>query len=284
MKTILSLIAIALALSGCSTKTPAEFLGGYETSPAIVASQTAEQATVNGCFAWKQMKEQQELAKFDTLTGQNKAMALMHRDTMGMIKNVWGKDDECKPGTNIWDAYTAYVKESETTRRDIISGVKSVATVGIVTTGAVKLTDAIMGRVGDKISTTGDNSSVTKTTSTAINKNDTTATNVGDGQSTANGGSGAKESTAPSGGSETSSPSSYGNGGRGNCRFSHPGSYYGKNIQVYIDGVFKLPVPDGSQRAEGANGLTWKPVSESDGNLVVVGEFDTQFNSCTIKW
>lgn len=286
MKKLIPILLCVLALAGCSTKTPSEFLGGSEASPAITASQVAEQATVTGCYTWKQQKEQQELAKFDTLTGQDKAMALMHRDTMGMIKNVWGKDDECKPGTNMWDAYIAYTKEAETTRRDIIAGVKSVATVGIVTTGAVKLTDAIMGRVGDKITASGENSSVTKTTSTTTNKTDATSTNVGDGQSTANGGdtAGSKDSTAPAGGSETSAPSSYGNDNRGNARFSHPGSYYGKNIQVYIDGVHKMTVPDGSQRVEGNNGLLWKPVSENDGNLVVVGEYDVKFSTCTIKY
>lgn len=288
MKTVLPLIVIviALALSGCSTKTPAEFLGDSAASPAIVASQTAEQVTIAGCLGWKQQKEQQELASLNTLASQDKAYALMHRDTMSMIKNVWGKDDECKPGTNMWDAYIAYTKEAETTRRDIIAGVKSVATVGIVTTGAVKLTDAIMGRVGDKITASGENSSVTKTTSTSTNKTDATSTNVGDGQSTANGGdtAGSKDSTAPAGGSETSAPSSYGNDNRGNARFGHPGSYYGKNIQVYIDGVHKMTVPDGSQRVEGVNGLIWKPVSENDGNLVVVGEYDVKFSTCTVRW
>ncbi|HBA73492.1 MAG TPA: hypothetical protein DCZ63_15255 [Geobacter sp.] len=93
------------------------------------------------------------------------------------------------------------------------------------------------------------------------------------------------ESPAPSGGnSETTKPDGYANGGRGNARFKHPGSWYGKNIEVWIDGVKKLSVPDGSKRQEGKNGLVWKPISENDKKLVVIGEYNTQFGSCTIKW
>lgn len=287
MKKLIPIMLCVLALAGCATQTPNEFLGDSAASPAIVASQTAEQVTIAGCLGWKQQKEQQELASFNTLASQDKAYALMHRDTMSMIKNVWGKDDECKPGTNMWDAYIAYTKEAETTRRDIIAGVKSVATVGIVTTGAVKLTDAIMDRVGDKITASGENSSVTKTTSTTTNKTDATSTNVGDGQSTANGGStggSAPKDSPSSGGSETSILSSYSDDGRGICRFGHPGSYYGENVQVYIDGVFKMTVTDGSQRTPGPNGLLWKPVSENDGSLALLGEPNVQFSSCTIKY
>jgi len=83
---------------------------------------------------------------------------------------------------------------------------------------------------------------------------------------------------------ETVAPSSYGNGNRGNARFSKPGNAYGKNIPVFIDGVLKLTVSDGSKRTEGRNGLIWKPVSDSNGRLVVVGEYNVKFKTCTIKW
>jgi len=89
----------------------------------------------------------------------------------------------------------------------------------------------------------------------------------------------------PTGGnSETVKPSSYGNGDRGNARFSKPGAAYGKNIQVYIDGALKMTVADGSKRQEGRNGLIWKPISDNNGKLVVVGEYKVHYGSCTIKW
>ena len=89
----------------------------------------------------------------------------------------------------------------------------------------------------------------------------------------------------PAGGNtETVRPSSYGNGDRGNARFSKTGAAYGKNIQVWIDGVLKMTVTDGSKRQEGKNGLIWKPVSDSNGKLVVVGEYKVHYSSCTLKW
>jgi hypothetical protein len=89
----------------------------------------------------------------------------------------------------------------------------------------------------------------------------------------------------PAGGhNETVKPSSYGNGNRGNARFSHPGSWYGKNIEVWIDGTKVMTVEDGGKRKEGKNGLIWKPVSDSNKKLVVVGPYGLKFNSCTIKW
>ena len=95
---------------------------------------------------------------------------------------------------------------------------------------------------------------------------------------------------APAGGhTETVKPTSYGNPDskgrkRGNARFSHPGSWYGRNIQILIDGKLMMTVPDGSKRDEGNNGLLWKPVSDSNGRLVVVGPYGLTFKECTIKW
>ena len=88
---------------------------------------------------------------------------------------------------------------------------------------------------------------------------------------------------------ETVAPSSYGNPDgegrkRGNARFSHPGSYYGKNIEVWIDGVLKMKVANGGKRQEGENGLVFKPVSDSNRKLVVVGPYGLKFSKCTIKF
>jgi len=179
---LITICTIMLFLGACSTKSPAEFV--TPTQVALEASK--EQATLSGCLQWAKEKQQQELAQYDKITGStDKAMALMHRETMSMIKGVWGKDNDCKPGTNMWDAYKTYVMETEASHRQYSSDGKSVVTMGIVTTGAVKLTDSIMGKVGDRISTSGDNSGVTKTTETtstvavANDKSQATASGAG---------------------------------------------------------------------------------------------------------
>ncbi len=177
------ILLFILSFCGCSTKTPTEF--AKETQP--ISSVGNEQAMVNACLEWMAKEEREERARYDSLPADEKAFALMHRETMSMVKNVWGKESNvCKPGTNQWDAYQTYVKETEATKRQYASDAKSVATFGIVTTGAVKLADAVMGRVGDRISTTGDNSGVNKTTTTT--NTTTVAAATGQGQATANGG------------------------------------------------------------------------------------------------
>lgn len=175
---------LLLLLGGCSTMTPSEFVSPTQ---AIVES-TNEQAMVTSCLQWVKEKEAKELESYNGLASTDKAMALMHRETMGMIKGVWGKGNECKPGTNVWDAYQVYVQQTEETKRKISGDVKSVATVGVVTGGAVKLVDSFMGAAGDRINTTGDNSGVQKTTTNTTTNTNTASTNVGEGQSSANGG------------------------------------------------------------------------------------------------
>jgi len=71
---------------------------------------------------------------------------------------------------------------------------------------------------------------------------------------------------------------------RRNFRFRHPGSYYGKTPTVYLDGAKKLPVKDSAKRQEGANGIIWKPKSDSDGKLVGVGEYAGKHQKCTVTW
>lgn len=94
------------------------------------------------------------------------------------------------------------------------------------------------------------------------------------------------EPTAPSGAnSETvSSKGEYANGNRTHFRFSHPGSYYGLNVRVWIDGVEHPTIPDASQRKEWPDGFLCKPKSDNNGKLVILGRRGVRSNSCTIKW
>jgi len=153
MKKLIPLIALSLFLllfnSGCvSVGTPQEF-----SSAAAGVSMNPNQEEINKCYEWMKEKEAAERQQYESLSKEDKAYALMHRDTMSMIKSVWGKESEvCRPGTNGWDAYIVAKKEEEITKRQYSSDLKSVATFGIVTTGAVRLADSVMGRVGDKIS------------------------------------------------------------------------------------------------------------------------------------
>lgn len=71
---------------------------------------------------------------------------------------------------------------------------------------------------------------------------------------------------------------------RRNFRFSKPGSSYGSNIKVYLDGVLKMTVVDGSKRQQGSNGMIWKPVSDNNKKLVFVAEYGKKNSECTIIW
>jgi len=143
MKTTL-LAVILVLVTGCSIKSPVDMA---KDLPATADS------SVSDCLKWVQDKEGKELEKYDSLASNDKAYALMHRETMSMVKDVFGKNQNvCKPGTNVWDAYIVWAQEQGKTKRQYSSDVKSVATVGILTTGAVKLADSLMGAAGDKIS------------------------------------------------------------------------------------------------------------------------------------
>jgi len=93
---------------------------------------------------------------------------------------------------------------------------------------------------------------------------------------------------APAGkNAESAKPSSCGNPDGANCRqnmrFKHPGSYYGTSPTVDCDGT-KYAIKNSSKRQEEAGGWIWKPVSDSNGNLVIVGRNGKKYQSCTVIW
>lgn len=94
--------------------------------------------------------------------------------------------------------------------------------------------------------------------------------------------------TTPSGkNSESIKPSSCGNPEGANCRqnmrAAHPGSYYGLTPTVNCDGD-KYYIKNSSKRQEESGGWIWKPVSDSNGKLVIVGKHGKKYQACTVIW
>jgi hypothetical protein len=110
------------------------------------------QANVEGCRDWLRVDQSKKFEELSTIPESHKSFVLMHMETMSMIKRIFGDgDDPCKPGTNQWDAYIAYVKAHSDEVKTITGGIVKVGTVGIVTYGAVEVTDTIVGAAGATI-------------------------------------------------------------------------------------------------------------------------------------
>jgi len=148
IKFVLVLITVSL-MSGCASTSP------IDVAKEMGSAGNTDQAQVNACLAFAERQEDKEMVRYEKLSSEHLAPALMHRDTMKMVTNVFGKEQNiCKPGTNMWDAYIVWAKEEGQTKRQYSADASGVAKFGIVTTGAVKLADSLMGAAGDKI--TGD--------------------------------------------------------------------------------------------------------------------------------
>ncbi|MGV0961848.1 MAG: hypothetical protein ACOYB1_18640 [Limnohabitans sp.] len=150
IKTIFRLLAVAISmltvLAGCATQSPIEMAkqNGVATAP--------NQAEVNACLSWVQDKEDKKMAKFDSLKSDDKAYALMHHDTMDMIKDVFGKNkNECQPGTNVWDAYIAWVKEENATKREMVKEGGSTARFAAGVAGAAYTVTELAAKAGDRV-------------------------------------------------------------------------------------------------------------------------------------
>lgn len=166
-KIVLLVVFIGLVLSACA-QSPFEHMEGVKVTESADGGKVTEygpgeyqaakldgelSASENGCREWVQEKEKREAGQYDALSDTDKAWALAHRETMRMVSSVWGKGevDICKPGSNQWDAYIAYVKEhNETVRSVAKEGFgfgKHATTVG----GVVVAVDDLAGAVGDRI-------------------------------------------------------------------------------------------------------------------------------------
>lgn len=155
MKTALVVTVFGLLLMGCG-KSP------FDTQSAMVtANDTLQYDTMIGCREWVSQRDAGEIQQYDTLAASDKTFALMHRETMRMVSSTFGngKQDPCAPGTNVWDAYMAYIKEvNETGRTAITSGTKMI-TQGLNIAGAVLIAGEVAGALdnnGTKTSVQGD--------------------------------------------------------------------------------------------------------------------------------
>lgn len=196
MKNLINLMlcaVIAVWTSSCATTSPVEMAKDIGSTG---NTGNTDQAQVNACLEWVERQEDKDLARYEKLSSEHLGQALMHRDTMQMITKVFGKDQNvCKPGTNMWDAYIVWAKEEGQTKRQYSSDTAGVAKLGILTTGVVKLADAIAGSAGDKIAgdkvasgrdTNQAGGDVTNSGSNVDEKNTNTQVQNSDGDATIN--------------------------------------------------------------------------------------------------
>lgn len=88
---------------------------------------------------------------------------------------------------------------------------------------------------------------------------------------------------APAWKEETASNSAQANGDRSHFRFSHPGAFYGKDIEVRFDDIYTWTVADGAARTAQGSKL-WKPISDNTGKLAILGDTGKVYKKCTIKF
>jgi hypothetical protein len=139
-------VVMAILLAGCATQSPVEMAAqnGVATAP--------NQAEVNACLQWVQNKEDKKLARYDSLGSGDKAYALMHHDTMEMIKDVFGKKkNECQPGTNVWDAYITWVEAENKTKQVAIAEGGSTIRFASGVAGAAYTVTELAAKAGDKV-------------------------------------------------------------------------------------------------------------------------------------
>jgi hypothetical protein len=146
MKVLAIWMVVLFMLAGCATQSPLEMAA--ENGVAA----TPNQAEVKACLQWVQEKEDKKMAKYDSLSSGDKAYALMHHDTMDMIKDVWGKNkNECQPGTNVWDAYIAWVEAENKTKQQLIAEGGATIRFASGVAGATYAVTELAAKVGDKI-------------------------------------------------------------------------------------------------------------------------------------
>lgn len=140
MKRIFLLSLVALFLIGCA-EPPQRSEGGNE------------QAVIDGCRDYYQKQLDLENAQYYSIPEGQRALVLTNRDTMRMIERTFGKsEDPCRPGTNFYDAYIAYVEEHNKTIRQISEDGFGFAKHGTTVFGVFGVVDSIADKVGDNVS------------------------------------------------------------------------------------------------------------------------------------
>ena len=141
---MVGVLGLGLLAGGCSVKSPFEGPSEY-----MASSLANDSNMVQECREWVRERETYKWSHYEKLEPEAKAYALMHQETMDMIKVTFGKgsEDPCSPGTNVWDAYVAYAEQQgETSREAWKSGasiIKHGLTVGGIAYGVGEIMDAV---------------------------------------------------------------------------------------------------------------------------------------------
>jgi hypothetical protein len=145
MKALALLIITGLLFTACASP-PA-----YDAT-----ADTAMQTMVDSCRKYNYAIDSDALSKYQDLDQTSRAYALMHRETMSMIKATFGKDP-CSPGSTQWDAWVAYYNAHA---KEFDSGMNVLST-GLYGLAAYGITKEVISAVsGASINVTGDSNTI----------------------------------------------------------------------------------------------------------------------------
>jgi hypothetical protein len=122
------------------------------------AAMSATNEAVRVCREYNAVIERAELIQYASLPATERTFALMHRETMSMIKSTWGKD-ECTPGTNQWDAWAAYYAGHA---EEVDSVVGLFRTLGIAAAAGWAIDNLTSAMAGTTITVNGDENAISR--------------------------------------------------------------------------------------------------------------------------
>jgi hypothetical protein len=136
------------------------------------AAMTATNDAVRVCREYNAVIERAELTQYASLPATERTFALMHRETMSMIKSTWGKD-ECTPGTNQWDAWAAYYAGHAEEVDSVVGLFRTLGLAGAAIVVADNITDAMSGTT---LTVNGDSNQISEVASDYSSRQYQTAT------------------------------------------------------------------------------------------------------------
>ncbi len=168
---IVTLLA-AVTLSGCGAS--------MNLGTALPQEQTRiiqENVMMSACHQWVAQQREKEraadLARFNGLDANGKLLVAMQMSNNSMLREVLGKNqDDCRPGTNIWDAYIAEVRAKNETARKGLGVFGHMVDVAAPVVGTVMINHDTGKSAGNHLSggsQQGSNTTTTKTTTTTDN-------------------------------------------------------------------------------------------------------------------
>jgi hypothetical protein len=171
-----TLLLLMGTLGGCSLKSPLE-----DSQELVGVSIESGVKTEQSCREWVRERESMRWAQYAELDPSSKVYALMHQETMDMIKTTFGDgSDPCKPGTNVWDAYVAYAEQQGELSRESLRTLGGVVKHGLTVGGMAYAAGEIVGGMGDRI-TTGRDNTRSGAELTQANDNPITTTEIAEG-------------------------------------------------------------------------------------------------------